>query len=152
MVALFEAGGALFALEFASAGKRVPTPGTSLWLGVPIAWRPAGRSDVVRQIGAYFAGSLRAFELALSERGSDFQRRVWSQLQLVAYGETITYRELADRVGRKGASRAAGGANAANPFAIVVPCHRVVGSNGHLTGYAGGLELKAALIAHERRH
>ena len=150
MIALFEPGGVLFALEFASAGTRAPAPGARGWRGWRIDWRSGRRPDLARQVDAYFASSLVRFEVELSKRGSDFQRRVWAQLQLIPYAETITYSELAERAGRTGASRAAGGANAANPFAIVVPCHRVLGSAGQLTGYAGGLALKAALIAHER--
>lgn len=152
MVALLDERDALFALEFSSAGDRVPRPGAELWRGSRIEWQPRQSCEVVRQVGAYFDGSLDTFELGLARRGSEFQQRVWAQLQLVPYGETITYLGLAKSVGRPSASRAAGSANAANPFAIVVPCHRVVGSTGQLRGYAGGIELKSLLLAHERRH
>ena len=107
--------------------------------------------EVKAQLRAYFAGELRDFDLPLSLQGSPFQLRVWTELQTIAYGETISYGELARRLGDAKASRAVGLANGRNPLSIIVPCHRVIGSNGSLTGYGGGLERKRWLLDHEAR-
>ncbi|MDX6620371.1 MAG: methylated-DNA-[protein]-cysteine S-methyltransferase [Gaiellales bacterium] len=107
-------------------------------------------ASVRRQLEQYFAGGRQTFELPLAVHGTSFRQRVWEELQGVAYGETISYGELAARSGRPGAARAAGSANGANPISIVIPCHRVIGSNGALTGYGGGLEAKRYLLALER--
>ena len=101
------------------------------------------------QLGAYFAGALRRFTLPLALRGSPFQRRVWAALQDIPYGATESYGELAERIGSPGAARAVGLANGKNPIGIVIPCHRVVGSDGNLTGYGGGLDRKRQLLDHE---
>ncbi len=98
------------------------------------------------ELAAYFAGKLRLFSVPLAPRGTPFQRSVWKTLQEIPYGETIPYRELARRAGRPAAVRAAGHANGRNPIAIIIPCHRVIGSDGKLTGYGGGLERKEALL------
>jgi methylated-DNA-[protein]-cysteine S-methyltransferase len=102
-----------------------------------------------RQLAEYFAGSRTSFEFPLRPAGGPFERRVWDELLSIPYGETASYGELARRLGAPGAARAVGAANGRNPIAIVVPCHRVIGSNGSLTGYAGGLECKRALLALE---
>jgi methylated-DNA-[protein]-cysteine S-methyltransferase len=94
----------------------------------------------------YFRGDRREFSVALSPRGTPFQRAVWAAIATVAYGATISYRELATRAGRPEAIRAAGAATGRNPLSIIVPCHRIVGANGTLTGYAGGLPRKRALL------
>jgi methylated-DNA-[protein]-cysteine S-methyltransferase len=107
-------------------------------------------ADVVAQLDAYFSGDLREFDVPLNLLGTDFQRRVWAQLQAIPYGETISYGELAARVGNANASRAVGLANGKNPVSIIVPCHRVIGADGSLTGYGGGLDRKTWLLAHER--
>jgi methylated-DNA-[protein]-cysteine S-methyltransferase len=107
--------------------------------------------DVIRQLKAYFAGALERFDLRLSPQGTPFQQKVWSELQNIAYGETISYGELARRIGNPKASRAVGLANGSNPIPIVIPCHRVIGSNGKLTGYGGGLPVKEKLLALEKR-
>lgn len=104
---------------------------------------------VAEQLAEYFAGRRREFDLPLAPRGTDFQRAVWSELVRVPYGSTISYGELAGRVGRARASRAVGGANNRNPLPIVVPCHRVIGADGSLTGYGGGLGRKRALLTLE---
>jgi methylated-DNA-[protein]-cysteine S-methyltransferase len=109
----------------------------------------AALAPFVAQLQAYFAGELTAFELPIQLRGTEFQRRVWASLQEIPYGETISYGELARWVGNPKASRAAGLANGRNPVAIVVPCHRVIGADGSLTGYGGGLERKVWLLEHE---
>ena len=107
--------------------------------------------DVTNQLRAYFAGELKAFDLTLAPEGTPFQLKVWRHLCEIPYGETISYGELACRIGNPKASRAIGLANGSNPIPIVIPCHRVIGSNGKLTGYGGGLEIKEKLLALERR-
>jgi methylated-DNA-[protein]-cysteine S-methyltransferase len=109
----------------------------------------AGLAHVVEQLNAYFSGELTDFEMPMDMHGTDFQRRVWAALSEIPYGETISYGELARRVGNPKASRAVGLANGRNPIAIVVPCHRVIGADGSLTGYGGGLERKVWLLEHE---
>lgn len=112
-------------------------------------WR-GGNSAVLDateiQFGEYFAGERRQFDLPLSPTGTEFQRRVWRALETIPYGRTISYAELARRVGNPKASRAVGLANGRNPLSIVVPCHRVIGADGSLTGYGGGLSIKAFLL------
>jgi methylated-DNA-[protein]-cysteine S-methyltransferase len=103
------------------------------------------------QLAAYFAGELRTFELDLAGQGSAFQRRVWQALGDIPFGATESYGGLARRIGNPNASRAVGLANGKNPISIVVPCHRVIGADGSLTGYGGGLERKRWLLDHERR-
>ena len=102
-----------------------------------------------QQLDEYFAGARRVFDLPLEPTGTPFQQQVWRQLRAIDFGATDSYAAVAARVGRPRAVRAVGAANGANPLAIVVPCHRVIGSNGKLTGYAGGLERKAWLLRHE---
>ena len=106
-------------------------------------------AEVKDQLSAYFAGTLTEFDIPVKLTGSDFQRRVWRCLQDVPYGETISYGQLARRVGNPNASRAVGLANGRNPVAVIVPCHRVIGADGRLTGYAGGLDRKTWLLDHE---
>ncbi len=106
----------------------------------------------VEQLNSYFAGDLRTFALPLGMEGTPFQLAVWGALQDIPYGETASYGEIARRVGTPQGSRAVGLANGSNPIAIVVPCHRVIGSNGKLTGYGGGLNNKETLLALERKH
>ena len=108
---------------------------------------PVGQA--VRQLTEYFAGSRTEFDLPLAPRGTEFQLRVWRKLQEIPYGETISYGELARRAGYTGQARAAGAATGRNPIGIIVPCHRIMGSDGSLTGYAGGLDKKRALLALE---
>lgn len=107
--------------------------------------------EVCRQLAAYFEGSLKEFDLALAPQGTPFQSRVWEELQRIPYGETISYAELAQRIGNPNASRAVGAANGRNPIPIVIPCHRVIGASGSLTGFGGGLETKRVLLEHERK-
>ena len=106
---------------------------------------------VIEQLNAYFAGELREFSISLEPEGTPFQTRVWRELERIPYGETISYGQLAQRIGNPKASRAVGLANGSNPISIIVPCHRVIGSNGKLTGYGGGLPIKEKLLALERR-
>lgn len=102
--------------------------------------------DVRRQVSEYFARRRVTFELPLAPNGTRFQRRVWEALTRIPYGTTLTYTELARQAGKPKAIRAAGAANGRNPISIVIPCHRVVGKDGSLTGYGGGLEVKRALL------
>jgi methylated-DNA-[protein]-cysteine S-methyltransferase len=112
---------------------------------------PAAFVEPIRQLRAYFAGDLETFDLPLSPQGTPFQQRVWKELCKIPYGETISYGQLASRIGNPNASRAVGLANGFNPIPIIIPCHRVIGSNGKLTGYGGGLPIKEKLLALERR-
>ena len=107
---------------------------------------PAGAAH---QLEEYFAGSRTIFDLTVAPEGTEFEKRVWKDLVEISFGATDTYGAIAARLGDPGASRAVGVANARNPVAIVIPCHRVIGSNGDLTGYAGGLHRKRWLLAHE---
>ncbi|HTR51533.1 MAG TPA: methylated-DNA--[protein]-cysteine S-methyltransferase [Kofleriaceae bacterium] len=117
---------------------------------------PVGSSRVLAraatQLDEYFAGTRRTFDLPLAPHGTGFQQRVWRALCAIPFGATSSYGELARAIGRPAASRAVGAANGRNPIAIIVPCHRVIGANGTLTGYGGGLATKAWLLDHERRH
>jgi methylated-DNA-[protein]-cysteine S-methyltransferase len=117
------------------------------------SWRhdPAPLAEAFRQLDDYFEGKRTKFTLPLHLGGTDFQNAVWTSLQRIPYGHTITYRDLAARIGRPAAIRAAGAANGANPLPIVVPCHRVIGSNGSLTGFGGGIEAKRFLLVHEQK-
>jgi len=106
-------------------------------------------SDAVEQLRAYFVGELEQFTLKLNPQGTPFQQRAWLELRKILYGQTITYGEQARRLGDPKACRAVGAANGKNPLGIIVPCHRVIGSTGKLTGFAGGLDAKAWLLQHE---
>jgi methylated-DNA-[protein]-cysteine S-methyltransferase len=108
--------------------------------------------EIVDQLATYFAGELIEFDVPLRLEGTAFQRRVWSALVEIPYGETISYGQLATRIGQPTASRAVGLANGRNPIAIIVPCHRVIGSTGALVGYGGGLSRKRRLLELERDH
>lgn len=103
------------------------------------------------QLEEYFAGTRTTFDVPLDPVGTDFQQQAWAALRTIPFGETVSYGEQAERMGDKNKARAVGAANGRNPISIIVPCHRVVGSNGSLTGFAGGLDLKRFLLDHERR-
>jgi methylated-DNA-[protein]-cysteine S-methyltransferase len=107
--------------------------------------------EVIRQLQAYFDGKLKEFDLPLVLEGTDFQLLVWNRLRKIPYGETVSYGQLARRIGKPEAARAVGLANGSNPIPIIVPCHRVIGSNGDLTGFGGGLPIKKKLLALESR-
>lgn len=134
---------AVHRIEFPKNGKASrPEPG----------WRESSRgaiAEAVRQLREYFAQKREQFDLPLAPEGTEFQRAVWTRLQEIPYGKTISYGELAKRVGNPKASRAVGAANGQNPIPIVIPCHRVIGANGKLTGFGGGLPTKEALLALE---
>jgi methylated-DNA-[protein]-cysteine S-methyltransferase len=112
---------------------------------------PTPMKKAIDQLHSYFAGELEAFDLPLAPEGTPFQQSVWRNLCEIPFGKTISYGELAQRIGNPKASRAVGLANGSNPIPIVIPCHRVIGSNGKLTGYGGGLPIKEKLLALERR-
>jgi methylated-DNA-[protein]-cysteine S-methyltransferase len=115
-------------------------------------WQPdrGALKDIASQLTSYFAGKLRAFDIALAPQGTAFQQQVWRALCDIPYGETTSYGALAQRIGNPKAVRAVGLANGSNPISIIIPCHRVIGSNGSLTGYGGGLPIKQALLDLER--
>lgn len=116
-------------------------------------WQPAINlaplQEAARQLDEYFAGKRIAFNLPLDMQGTEFQRKVWHALMEIPFGQTISYAEQAKRIGKPGAVRAVGAAIGRNPISIVIPCHRVIGTSGRLTGYAGGIERKSALLALE---
>ncbi len=128
-----------------SGGRHAPEPATG-WRRVPDA---AFARTVERQLGEYAGGRRREFDVPIALCGTPFQRTVWEEIRRIPYGETLSYGTLAARAGNGRAVRAAGAATGRNPISIIVPCHRVVGSDGRLTGYAGGLERKRALLAIE---
>lgn len=139
-------GGVIAAIEF--------SPFQASLSGQPIGDREDGNPllrNAVEQLAAYFSRDLKEFDLPLGPRGSDFQQRVWEQLRAIGYGETASYGEVARNLGMtNAASRAVGLANGRNPIPIVIPCHRVIGADGKLTGYAGGLERKQLLLELEQ--
>lgn len=110
-----------------------------------------GAAALARELEEYFAGTRRTFAVPLAPKGTPFQQAVWHALLDIPYGDTVSYGELAARIGRPGAVRAVGAANGANPIPVIIPCHRVIGSDGKLTGYGGGIERKQWLLAHEGR-
>jgi methylated-DNA-[protein]-cysteine S-methyltransferase len=146
LLIVVDSRGALVRLEF--VGPR----GDARWIRslAPAQARDSARcTEVARQLAEYFRGTRRVFELPLALSGTPFQRSVWDQLLLIPYGHTTTYGELAARLGDSRLVRAVGGANGANPVAIIVPCHRVIGADGSLVGYGGGLDIKRALLEME---
>jgi methylated-DNA-[protein]-cysteine S-methyltransferase len=124
-------------------GSKTATPNAAWKLDA----KPFG--EAIRQLRAYFARKLKQFDLPLALEGTEFQLRVWNCLRTIPYGETISYAELARRIGMPKAVRAVGLANGSNPIPIIIPCHRVIGSNGSLTGFGGGLPVKKKLLALE---
>ena len=144
LTAVFDEDGRLTELSFAGRASSARADGG--------AGRAAGASGTLaRQLAEYFAGKRQTFDIPLNLKGTEFQLAVWNELLRIPYGDTITYAELARRIGRPAAIRAVGAANGANPIPVIVPCHRVIGSNGTLTGYGGGIERKQWLLALEGR-
>ena len=127
---------------------RPHAPGRELW-GTS---DPRSFAPLASQLRAYFAGEIQGFDLPIRLSGTDFQRCVWAELEKIPYGETRSYLDVARAIGRPRGARAVGSANGQNPISIVVPCHRVVGASGSLTGYAGGVDRKRWLLAHESSH
>ena len=119
--------------------------------GIDVVEDPGRTAELRRQLAEYFAGERRDFDLRLAPEGTPFERSVWDELRKIPFGETRSYGEIAQALGRPGAARAVGRANGANPIPIVVPCHRVIGSDGSLTGFGGGLEAKSRLLEIEGR-
>lgn len=115
----------------------------------PIQWKSSRCQPVQIQLDEYFAGKRRGFDLELNPSGTFFQKTVWNVLRAIPFGETRSYGDVAQEIGKPGASRAVGRANATNPIAIIVPCHRVIGADGSLTGFGGGMEAKRILLQHE---
>lgn len=112
--------------------------------------KPIIMIETYRQIKEYFEGKRKCFDLRISLEGTDFQKRVWNELMTIPYGEIVSYKNIAERIGNPKASRAVGNANNKNKLLIIIPCHRVIGSNGSLNGYNAGLQRKEHLIRHER--
>ncbi len=132
---------ALVGIEFLGAAVE---PSVAADLSHPVLARAR------RELEEYFAGDRTEFDLPLRARGTPFQERVWTALARIPYGRTRSYREIAEEIGRPAAVRAVGAANGSNPLPIVVPCHRVIGADGSLTGYGGGIAIKTWLLGHER--
>lgn len=144
---LFATPAGLCRVGFPGEGRASLEAWVARWVGPEsLEENPAVLSEAVAQLREYFSRIRREFDLPLDLRGTPFQRRVWEELQRVPYGQTIAYGELARQVGRPGAARAVGQAVGANPIPIIIPCHRVVGTDGSLVGYGGGLEIKEALL------
>lgn len=126
---------------------------TGIWLNTRGAVTPGRATGVLaeleRQLDAYFSGALKTFDLPLAPKGTAFQLEVWSALQMIPYGTTTTYGRIAEKISRADAVRAVGAANGQKPIPILIPCHRVIGANGSLTGFGGGLPMKKWLLAHE---
>lgn len=142
MGAAFDGAGRLKALEFLAEDD------TAIF-GTRCPAGDKGFQFLRTQLNAYFQGNLRTFNVPLAPEGTEFQMKVWKELSLIPYGRTLSYLDLAKRIGDEKAIRAVGRANGANPIAILIPCHRVIGSDGSLTGYAGGVERKRALLVLE---
>lgn len=123
------------------------------WRGPDASWQQADEpfAALREQLEEYFAGQRQQFDVPIQLAGTPFQQRVWKELTRIPFGVTITYRQLAQRLGKPNATRAVGNANGRNPISIIVPCHRVIGASGKLTGYAGGIEKKEWLLAWEQR-
>lgn len=141
-ILLASEGDALQLLDFQQGSKARRVQGD--WKRDAILFRP-----VREQVLAYLNGELRQFSIAVAPQGTPFQQQVWQALQTIPYGETASYSDIASRIGRPRAVRAVGAANGANPVSLIIPCHRVIGRNGALTGYAGGLAVKQRLLALE---
>ncbi|WP_308710423.1 methylated-DNA--[protein]-cysteine S-methyltransferase [Mycoavidus sp. HKI] len=148
MTAIVTTEGALVRLGFAGETRAA----RRLLQGIDVEWQNAKTVSVQQQIEEYFEGRRQKFNLQLAPLGTVFQLRVWQQLSNIPYGTTLSYGELAHALGCPTAARAVGAANGANQIAVIVPCHRVIGASGSLTGYAGGLDVKHALLTLEKAH
>ena len=141
---------ALYGLRLPGENAPAKEPASEIWAAASDCPDHPLLRQVRAQVLAYLQGSLRVFDLPLAPQGTAFRQAVWQQLLTIPYGETISYGELAARLGGKNKARAVGGAAHHNPIALIIPCHRLIGSDGGLTGFAGGLSLKSALLALER--
>ena len=146
MIAVVDDRGALVRLDFLDHANMAPADGAASWHGLAIVRDDASVGHVGAQVGEYFAGRRSAFDVRLAPRGNAFLQRAWRALRDVPYGTTVSYGALAGRLRPPTSARAMGRANAVNPISIIVPCHRVIGADGRLTGYGGGLHRKAALL------
>jgi O-6-methylguanine DNA methyltransferase len=145
-----EPGGALVAIEYLNRRTLDETLALVTRRGDTVEWNEAACQPILTELAEYFRGERTEFSLALAPRGTEFERAVWRQLQDIPFGETRSYRDIAQALGRPTAVRAVGRANGANPISIVVPCHRVIGADGSLTGYGGGLPVKERLLGLEQ--
>lgn len=139
--------GAVVALLFLNGRSREETAAD---LATAVEWDDSRCQRVRAEVEEYFRGDRRRFEFRMAPKGTEFQHEVWGELQKIPYGKTVSYGYVAEKLGRPGAARAVGRANATNPICLAVPCHRVIGSDGSLTGYGGGLGTKDRLLAFER--
>ena len=147
LLATVDDAGALVGLDFLPVlPDRSEIEQRAVVHGDRLVWDRERCATVARQLDEYFAKQRKDFDLPLAPRGTEFQRRVWEELSRIPYGATLSYAELAHRVGRPGAARAVGRANGTNPIPVIIPCHRVIGADGSLTGYGGGMPLKKALL------
>jgi methylated-DNA-[protein]-cysteine S-methyltransferase len=149
MIAVVTEDGALVGLDFVDDQGAASEAAALSWRSLTIRRDDAAVAHVARQLDEYFGGARRTFDLKLAPQGNAFAQEAWRVLREVPYGATVSYGELARRLARPTSARAIGRANAMNPIAIVVPCHRVIGADGGLVGYGGGLDRKAALLALE---
>lgn len=146
LLLIVDAAGAVVRIEFCNGRDSRRVTERLQAAGAEVV-EDAGRTvEVRRQLAEYFAGERREFDLPLAPEGTPFERAVWGELAKIPFGETRSYGEIAEALGRPGAARAVGRANGANPIPIVVPCHRVIGSDGSLTGFGGGLDVKSRLL------
>ncbi len=146
LICVVDEAGAVVRIEFVKGREAQRITEKMKAAGADIVEDPERTAEVQRQLAEYFAGERREFDLVLAPQGTDFERAVWKELEKIPFGETRTYGEIAGILGRPGAARAVGRANGANPIPIVVPCHRVIGADGSLTGFGGGLEVKSRLL------
>ena len=142
-ISLFSEGSRIVKVHFEEPGSEIETDEKKL---------PECLENCARQLNEYFEGKRRDFELPLAPEGTEFQQKVWRQLIKIPFGKTISYAEMAGRLGDPKLIRAAASANGKNPIAIIIPCHRVIGTNGDLVGYAGGLTIKKWLLEHEMKN
>ena len=149
MIAVVDDHDALVRLDFFEHESGSADGRSQSWHNLLIAWDSSAISSIALQLEEYFAGKRRIFDLKLAPRGNAFLQRAWHELRQVPYGTTVSYGELARRLDPPTSARAIGRANAINPISVVVPCHRVIGANGQLTGYGGGVGRKAALLSLE---
>jgi methylated-DNA-[protein]-cysteine S-methyltransferase len=143
--------GAVVRVEFVNGRESLRITGRMREQGIELVEDTGRTAGLRRQLAEYFAGTRREFDLRLAPEGTPFERSVWEELRRIPFGETRSYGEIAQAIGRPGAARAVGRANGANPIPIVVPCHRVIGADGSLTGFGGGLEAKSRLLEIEGR-
>jgi len=146
LLCVVDEAGAVVRIEFGNGRDAQKVTERMQDRGIEVIEDPARTAEVRRQLAEYFAGERREFDLALAPAGTPFERSVWDELRRIPFGETRSYGEIAQALGRPGAARAVGRANGANPIPIVVPCHRVIGSDGSLTGFGGGLDAKSRLL------